>query len=230
MIQKIPHENRGNTFENFTISGDSEDPVCKQKKSCLTKLTELLKKPLTGASSLVFISGSAGTGKTHLAVSTCHKAALSDWRTVFLTEESFFKYVIPSKANPVSDFIKQYDIFVLDDFNGANKTIEQSWLKPILSEIHATGGKIVVLTSNFPYVNFISRLLNAVAKKNDDGLHHLNLNDQRFMRRITELSEQGGIFDFTKPYDRRVDHTPPTNILVAPSLPFFVNFLKVFFG
>jgi chromosomal replication initiator protein len=150
-IQKLkiePQLNESYTFESY-IEGDC-NRLARAAGSAVAK------KPGGTAFNPLFIFGSVGLGKTHLAHAIGNYVLENkrDKTVLYVSSEKFTNQFIESlKNNAVNDFVNFYqliDVLIVDDIQFlANKIKTQEIFFHIFNQLHQ-GGKQLILTSDRP--------------------------------------------------------------------------------
>lgn len=150
-IQKLkiePQLNENYTFDSY-IEGDCN-------RLARSAGFAVAKKPGGTAFNPLFIFGSVGLGKTHLAHAIGNSVLESGQNktVLYVSSEKFTNQFIESlKSNAVNDFVNFYqliDVLIVDDIQFlANKIKTQEIFFHIFNQLHQ-GGKQLILTSDRP--------------------------------------------------------------------------------
>lgn len=143
---EVPLENIFCTLENYSPQNESQKIALEAAR----RLIEV--KPKQGAG--LYLEGSMGLGKTHLAVAVAKEFFRRGLRVLYLNSNQ------SDIANYDKDtgWLDQFDVYILDDFNNGYHPHTRNPFTKIVYKVHSKGGKLFV-TTNSTYEKFIEEAI-----------------------------------------------------------------------
>ncbi len=143
---ELPLENIFCTLENYAPQNESQKTALEAAK----RLIEV--KPKQGAG--LYLEGSMGLGKTHLAVAVAKEFFRRGLRVLYLNSNQSNIGAFDKDTS----WLNQYDVFILDDFNEGYHPYTRNPFTKIVYKVHSKGGKLFV-TTNSTYEKFIEEAI-----------------------------------------------------------------------
>ncbi|WP_422488800.1 DnaA ATPase domain-containing protein [Endozoicomonas sp. ALE010] len=153
--EPFPIENLAADFENFE-TGSSQQDLMKQTAlkfthAVINNLDETLPKKPMG----LFLSGSAGIGKTHLCVAVAKKAAHYGVNTLYISDERVGCLYLDLGSDDkqwnrkVDEMLAGKDLVIVDDVTECQFGITKMFLAKTMKHVMAEN-KAIMVSSNYP--------------------------------------------------------------------------------
>lgn len=188
LSKSFSNESKDATFDNFMRSTQLQEEMWNYMFKFSIKVVSQTER--TGPLSII-LSGSAGTGKTHLSVAVAKYVADHGRKVIFVDEEYLGSLVTSSGLPNLESHISRSDLIILDDINSKNAA-GGTFLKQVLNFVilnnkallFSSNNKMPIIQANLPVFfgynhpcakNFLA-INNIVADSNRKPWTEINLN------------------------------------------------------
>ncbi|MGO0307227.1 DnaA ATPase domain-containing protein [Endozoicomonas acroporae] len=154
-IEPFPIENLVADFENFETGSSQQDQMkqtaLKFTHAVINNLDETLPKQPMG----LFLTGSAGIGKTHLCVAVAKKAAHYGVNTLYISDERAGSLYLDFGGDDkqwhrkVDEMLAGKDLVIVDDVTECQSGITKMFLAKTMKHVMAEN-KAIMVSSNYP--------------------------------------------------------------------------------
>lgn len=173
-------------LENVASRWDNYDPKNESQRNLMEMMLRLADVPDYQLAGL-FIHGRPGVGKTHLSVAYAKRLMCQGLDTVYINFASQFGQKAADQFAYDPEAIRRYHAVIIDDWNSAYG-VEAHWIKKILTEMHNTGGRLLMTSNQLDAESFLS---NTFIDSSVDGIRLLDrMKGSLFIQGVDGISQR----------------------------------------